>query len=170
MKRKIMLILIALVTLCIAVGAVSAWEFSFGSESSSSSSVSSDGNVANVDYKDGSLKINGVEFKIPSGYEQKTNETQTGADANITGIDGAKVSSATFTNGNKTIIVKYAYVNNGEINKLTPPAESQNETISSHAGFLEKHPDGTVTYTYLDSGKLIQIESPDEATINEILK
>ena len=90
MKRKIMLILIALVTLCIAVGAVSAWEFSFGSESSSSSSVSSDGNVANVDYKDGSLKINGVEFKIPSGYEQKTNETQTCADANITGTTPAE--------------------------------------------------------------------------------
>ena len=64
MKRKIMLILIALVTLCIAVGAVSAWEVSFGSESSSSSSVSTDGGVANIDYKDGALKINDKEFAV----------------------------------------------------------------------------------------------------------
>ena len=70
MKRKIMLTLIALVTLCIAVSAVSAWEFSFGSESSSSSSVSSDGDVASVDYKDGVLKINDKQFKIPNGYNQ----------------------------------------------------------------------------------------------------
>ena len=59
MKRKIMLTLIALVTLCIAVGAVSAWEVSFGSESSSSSSVSTDGGVANIDYKDGALITGG---------------------------------------------------------------------------------------------------------------
>lgn len=78
-----MLILIALVTLCIAVGAVSAWEVSFGSQSSSSSSVSTDGGVANIDYKDGALKINDKEFKIPNGYTQDTNLTATGENANM---------------------------------------------------------------------------------------
>ena len=166
-----MIILIALVTLCLAVSAVSAWEFSFGSQSSSSSSVSTDGDVATVDYKDGSLKISGMEFKIPSGYEQNTNETRTGADTNLTGVDGAKLSSATFTNGNKTIIVKCVYANDGKIDKYTPAtSNAQNQTINNHAGFLEKHPDGSITYTYIDDGKIIQIESPDEATINEILK
>ena len=81
MKRKVIISLIALLTVCLAVSAVSAWEFSFGGSSSSSSSVSSDRDVATVDYKDGVLKINDKEFKIPDGYTQDDNKTLTGADA-----------------------------------------------------------------------------------------
>ena len=33
-----------------------------------------------------------------------------------------------------------------------------------------KNTDGTVTFTYLEEGKIIQIDAPDEATMNEILK
>lgn len=171
MKRKIMLILIALVTLCIAVGAVSAWEFSFGSQSSSSSSVSSDGDVASVDYKDGVLKINDKQFKIPNGYNQNDNKTLTGVLANVSGADGAKMSAAYFTNGDKAISVKYIYMKDADLNKYTPAStNSQNQTIENHAGFLEKNIDGTVTFTYLEDGKMIQIDASDEATINEILK
>lgn len=171
MKRKIILLLIALLTVCLAVSAVSAWEFSFGGSSSSSSSVSSDGDVATVDYKDGVLKINDKEFKIPDGYTQDDNKTLTGGDANVTGVDGAKISSAKFTNGDKTITVKYIYLNNGELDKYTPTtSDAQNQTISAHAGYLEKNTDGTITFTYLEEGKMIQIDAPDEATMNEILK
>ena len=42
--------------------------------------------------------------------------------------------------------------------------------INNHAGTLEKYDDGNVRFSYIDDGKIIQIESPDEATINEILK
>ena len=100
-----MLILIALVTLCLAVSAVSAWEFSFGS--SSSSSVSTDGDVATVDYKDGVLKINDKQFKIPNGYTQDDNLTATGENANMSSNPDAKLSRAVFDNGDKRIVVKY---------------------------------------------------------------
>ena len=170
MKRKIMLILIALVTLCIAVGAVSAWEFSFGSESSSSSSVSSDGNVANVDYKDGVLKINDKQFKIPDGYKQDDNKTATGENANLSSDKEAKLTRAVFHNNDKTIVVKCIYTK-GEITQyIAEMPNNENKTINNHAGTLEKYDDGTVRFSYIDGGKIIQIESPDEATINEILK
>lgn len=57
------------------------------------------------------------------------------------------------------------------LNKYTPASNnSQNQTIENHAGFLEKNTDGIVTFTYLEDGKMIQIDASDEATINEILK
>ena len=170
MKRKIMLILIALVTLCIAVGAVSAWEVSFGSQSSSSSSVSTDGGVANIDYKDGALKINDKEFKIPNGYTQDTNLTATGENANMSSDSNAKLARAVFNNGDKQIIVKCIYTN-GEITQYTPDmSNAQNKTINGHAGSLETYNDGKVRFSYVDGGKIFQIESPDEATLSEILK
>lgn len=166
MKRKIMLALIALVTVCLAVSVVSAWEFSFGGESSSSTKVGSDGDVANIEYNNGILKISNKEFKIPSGYTQDTNLTKTGDNANLTGVD-AKMSRATFTNGDKPIIVKYIYADNDlTYNPTTDGA--QNKTIGGHAGVLEKNSDGTVFFSYIDDGKLIQIETPDEDTLNQI--
>lgn len=169
MKRKIMLALIALVTVCLAVSAVSAWEFSFGGESSSSTKVGSDGDVANIEYNNGVLKINDKEFKIPSGYTQDTNLTKTGENANLTGID-AKMSRATFINGDKAIIVKCIY-SDKDITTYNPTTDgAQNKTIGGHAGVLEKNKDGTVFFSYIDDGKLIQIESPDEDTLNQIPK
>jgi len=164
-----MLILIALVTLCLAVSAVSAWEFSFGSSSSSSSSVSTDGDVATVDYKDGVLKINDKQFKIPNGYTQDNNFTQTGVDANMSTIQGAKMTRAAFDSGNNTIIVKYVYVPNNEIT-YNASANGETKTINGHTGAFKTQNDTTVVFTYGDNGKLIEINAPDEATLNEILK
>ena len=165
-----MLILIALVTLCLAVSAVSAWEFSFGSSSSSSSSVSTDGDVATVDYKDGVLKINDKQFKIPNGYTQDDNLTATGENANMSSNPDAKLSRAVFDNGDKRIVVKYISAKGEITSYVAEMPNAQNKTINGHDGTLETYDDGRVRFSYVDGGKIIQIESPDEATVNEILK
>ena len=49
-------------------------------------------------------------------------------------------------------------------------SNAQNKTINGHAGSLETYNDGKVRFSYVDGGKIFQIESPDEATLSEILK
>ena len=127
--------------------------------------------MATVDYKNGVLKINDKEFKIPNGYNQEDNMTATGENANISGADNAKMSRATFLNGDKTIVVKYIYIPNSALSSYHPFSDNpQNKTINDHAGTLEFEKDNTVVFSYIDNEKLIQINAPDEATLNEILK
>ena len=67
--KKIIIVLSVLLAVCLAISAVSAdegWSFNFSSEESSSSSS----NGGEVNFNNGKLKIQCLEFTIPEGYKE----------------------------------------------------------------------------------------------------
>lgn len=167
MNKKILMIGVALLAICISVGAVSAWEWNF----SSSSSSSSDG--GDISFENGVLKLQGVEFKIPEGYKQNESGQKLAEDA--PNIQGAKASLTEFIKDGKSIITKVFFFpdNSGEITNLTTSeAGFENKTIGGINGIINPnlYGDNTPTFRYIVDGKLVEVNAPDEATIESVIK
>ena len=114
--RKGIAILIVLAAFCIAVGVVSAEEWSF----SSSSASSTDG--GSIEVNNNEIKIQDEKFKIPDGYKEDEDArilAQTTGD----GKD-AKISSCHLENGDKAITIKVIFSEAG-ITNVTGPQGSR---------------------------------------------
>ena len=159
-----------LLAICLTVSAVSAddsWSFNF----SSSESSNSDGGA--MSFKDGKLELQDNEFTIPDGY--KENESARKLAENAEDVDNAKYSVCQFIKDGKEIFVKVFFFDessNQEFTNLVPTDGEVEKTIAGIDGVYNanKYGDNTPTFRFLKDGKLIEINAPDDDTINSILK
>lgn len=160
--KKIMLVLITLLAVCLAVSAVSAESWSFSS--------SSDSNGAQLDYDNGDLNIQGIDFKIPDGYKEQTDEQALGE--KVSGFDGCLITSDTFTKGDDELLVKVIFKEDGsdiDPDSYTPEDTAVNKTIKDKAGFFDENDDGTVSFVYFEDGQIVEIDAPDEKTVSDVI-
>ncbi len=166
--KKILIVFAALLAICLTVSAVSAddvWSFNF----SSSESSNTDGGAFSLE--NGKLKLQDIEFTIPDGY--KENESARKLAAPAEDIDDAKYSVCQFVNDGKEIFVKvFFFDDDGEFNNLTAVDDQVAKKMGDHDGVYEanKYNDNTPTFRFLKDGKLVEINAPDDDTINAILK
>ena len=167
--RKILIIGILLLAICVSIGAVSADDgFSFSWSSSDSSN--SDG--SQISFDNGKLKIQDIELNIPDGY--KENESAQKLAEKAEDMDDAKFSLCSFLNGDKEIVIKVFFSDEFNFNKLTPDDDgsSVEKTMAGIDGvyFEDKYGDGTPTFEFLKDGKIVEVNAPDDDTIEEVIK
>lgn len=157
-----------ILAICLTVSAVSAddgWSFNF----SSSESSNSDGGA--VSFENGKLKLQDVEFTIPDGFEENES-AQKLAEAAVD-VEDAKFSVCQFVKGSEEIFVKVFFFDDGsEFTNLTPVDNEVQKTISGIDGVYDsnKYGDDTPTFRFLEDGKLVEVNAPDEDTIASVLK
>ena len=151
----------ALITICIAIGAASAadWSFNVGSDTNS--------NGGSIQINNNELKIQDEKFTIPDGYKENESARDVGADGKGN-FEGAKVSICELKKGNETILIKVFFADGG-IHNLTPLENSENKTIGGHNGFLTTE-NGLVTFDYGVNEKVVEIVAADESAIESVLK
>lgn len=159
--RKGLIAIIALIAICITIGAASAndWSFNFGSD------TNSDGGSININNNE--LKIQDLKFTIPDGYKENESARKLAADAQGD-FKGAKVTCCELNKGNETILIKVFFTDSG-ITDLTGGENATNKTIGGHDGFLTEK-DGGVYFDYGIDKKVVEIFAPSEAEIEAVLK
>ena len=166
--KKILMIGVILLAICVSLSAVSADDgFSFSWSSSDSSN--SDG--GQISFDNGKLKIQDIELNIPDGY--KENESAQKLAEKAEDLEDAKFSLCSFLNGDKEIVTKVFFSDEVDFNKLTPTDDSSVEkTIAGIDGlyFKDKYGDGTPTFEFLKDGKIVEVNAPDDDTIEEVIK
>ena len=163
MNKKIFMVGVLLLAVCITISAVSADE-GFNFSFSSSDSSNSDGD--SIKFDNGKLVIQGIEFAIPDGYKEVDNAKVLGG--NDSSFPGFKVSSDTFAKGNDNITVKVIYSDTTEGN-YTPNSNATEKTINKQAGWFNED-NGKAVFTYIKDRKVVAIIAPDENTIASIIK
>lgn len=163
--KKIMLIGVLLLTVCISLSAVSAFEWSFSS--SSSESTNTDGGSISLD--DNVLKIQGFEYTIPEGYKENKQAQALAEQADQDTFPGFKISSETLVKGNDSIIIKVVFGDEEmDDDSYTPAEEAVSKEIADTEGYLREYDDG-VSFDYIEDGKLVEIFAPDEETLSSLL-
>ena len=159
--KKGLIALIALIAICITIGAASAadWSFNIGSD------TNSDG--GSVQINNNELKIQDEKFTIPDGYKENESARDVGADGKGN-FEGAKVSVCELKKGNETILIKVFFADGG-IHNITAPTNSENKTIGGHDGFLITD-DGLFTFDYGVNEKVVEIVASNESAIESVLK
>lgn len=151
----------ALITICIAIGAASAadWSFNVGSDTNS--------NGGSIQINNNELKIQDEKFTIPDGYKENESARKLAADGKGNFKD-AKVTVCELNKENETILIKVFFADGG-ISDVTGEEGSVNKTIGGHEGFLKTEKDG-VTFDFAVNKKVVEIEAPSEADIEALLK
>ena len=161
---------VVLLAICVSVSAVSAddgWSFNW----SSSDSSNSDGGEMSFD--NGKLKLQGIELTIPDGFdENKTAEilAEPAKDDN-----DAKFSACEFVNGDKIIVTKIFFLDDDNEFKTLNPSDDGSSIKATMAGiegifFADKYDDQTPTFEYLKDGKIVEVNAPDNETIEAVIK
>ena len=166
--NKIFIISIVLLVLVASMTVISA-ETSFTSTSTSKT------------LNNNELTMNNVKFLVPNGFEEvetDTDKTKTESDSekDTTDIDGTVVDSkisSEFKNsaGDKIEMTVGIKANNQKIQSISP-ANAEQKTIKNKQGYLIKTTDdgkNKVKFEYLDDGKLVKIEAPNEEMISQII-
>lgn len=166
--KKILMIGVALLAICITIGAVSAegWSFDF----SSSDSTNSDG--GQVKFDNGKLNLQGIDFTIPDGYKENESAQKLAQDAEKV-AKGAKMSMCSFLNGDKEIVTKVYFSNDNKFDKINPTDDNNEEkTIAGHEGvyYPNMFGDNTPTFQFLKDGKIVEVNAPDDATLESVIK
>ena len=166
--KKILMVFAVMLAICLTVSAVSAddsWSFNF----SSSESSNSDGGAMSFD--NGKLKLQDVEFTIPDGF--KENESAQKLAAAAEDVEDAKYSVCQFINDGKEIFVKVFFFDDGnEFTSLKPIDNEVEKTMAGIDGVYDanKYDDNTPTFRFLEDGKIVEVNAPDDDTINSVLK
>ena len=161
--KKIFVVLAILIAIGVSLTAVSAddeWSFNF------SSAENSDG--GSIDFENGVLKMQGIELTIPDGYKMDEDSKKLAEDA--TDAD-AKFSACKFVNGDDEIVVNVFFADT-DFESLSPQNDTQiNKTISNINGLYEanRYDDDTPTFTYLEDGKIVQINAPNDEILKSII-
>ena len=159
--KKIIIVLIALIAIGVSIGAVSAegFSFSFGSESNS------DG--GDFSLNNDKLSLQGIDFKVPTGFKENESARMV---ANATEAFGEKCkeSSTEFYNNDTNFFVKVFFADDGKFDDLKVN-DATNKTIAGHEGFISEK-EGRTLFDYLVDGKIIEINAPDQQTLESILK
>lgn len=166
--RKVLMISAILLAICLTVGAVSAdddWSFNF----SASEGSNSDG--GQMSFENGKLNLQDVEFTIPDGFEE--NESAQTLAGEATDVEDAKYSVCQFIKDGKEIIVKVFFFDDGsEFTNLTTMDNEVEKNIAGIDGVYDpnKYGDNTPTFKFLQDGKLVEVNAPDDDTITSVLK
>ena len=159
--KKIIIVLIALIAIGVSIGAVSAegFSFSFGSESNS------DG--GDFSLNNDKLSLQGMDFKVPAGFKENESSRMV---ANATEAFGEKCkeSCTEFYNNDTNFFVKVFFADDGKFDDLKVN-DATNKTIAGHEGFISEK-EGRTLFDYLVDGKIVEINSPDQQTLESILK
>lgn len=157
--KKVIIVLIALIAIGVSISAVSAEGFniSFGSESNS--------NGGDISINNDKLSLQGVNFKIPDGFKENESARMVANATNAFG-EGCKVTGTEFCKDNVNFIVKVFFANDGKIENLTG---ANPKTIGGHEGFITEQGNRTI-FDYGVDGKVVEINAPDQQTIESILK
>lgn len=167
MKFKYMFVM-GLILAILMVGAVSAddsWSFNF------SSSDSSNSNGGAMSFENGKLKLQDVEFTIPDGFKENESAQKLAEDA--TDVEDAKFSICQFIKDGEEIVVKvFFFDNGGEFTSLKPIDNEVEKTMAGIDGVYDanRYGDNTPTFRFLEDGKLVEINAPDDDTINSVIK
>lgn len=167
--KKILMVGVILLAICVSISAVSAddgWSFSW------SSSDSSNSNGGDISFDNGKLKIQGIELTIPDGFKENKDEEKLAVDTNDT--NNAKYSACAFTNGDKDIITKVFFMDDKEFENLTSNGDgsSIDATMAGIKGIFypDKYDDQTPTFEYIKDGKIVEVNAPDNETIEAVIK
>lgn len=157
--KKIIIVLIALIAIGVSISTVSAegFSFSFGSQSNS------DG--GDISINNDNLKLQGIDFKIPEGFKENESSRMVANATNAFG-ESCKVTGSEFYKDNVSYIVKVFFANDGKFDNLTG---ENPKNIAGHDGFITEK-DGRTIFDYAIDGKVVEINSPDQQTIESILK
>ena len=167
--KKILMIGAVLLAICITISAVSAddgWSFNF----SSSDSSNSDG--GQVKFDNGKLNLQGIDFTIPDGYKENESAQKLAEDAEDL-ADCAKYSICSFLNGEKEIITKVFFADDLKFNSVTPTDDDyENKTIAGNDGvyYPNKYGDNTPTFQFIKDEKIVEVNAPDDETLESFLK
>ena len=86
----------------------------------------------------------------------------------------AKYSLCSFINGDKEIITKVFFLDNDKFTSLDPndDGSSVKATMAGIDGifFEDKYGDQTPTFEYLKDGKIVEVNAPDNETIESVIK
>lgn len=166
--RKILMIGVILLAICVSLSAVSAddsWSFNW----SSSDSSNSDGGEMN--FENGKLTLQGIEFNIPDGY--KENESVRVLAEPAQNMNGAKYSACSFVKDGKEIVINVFFPDEGtNFDSLEPQNDTQVEkTISGFKGIYmeDQYGDGTPTFEFLKDGKIAKVNAPDDKTLQSVI-
>ena len=168
MKKIVMVGLIILV-ICASLGVVSAdddWSFNW----SSSDSSNSDG--GQISFDNGKLIIQGIELTIPDGYKENQSAQRLAEDA--ADMEDVKYSACSFLNDGKEIVAKVFFADDSTFDNLTPDEDgsSVEKTMAGIDGiyFENKYGDGTPTFEYIKDGKIVEVNAPDDETLEAVIK
>jgi len=168
--KKITIVLMALLMLTCSFSAISAAD----GFTSTSTTTSGGMNLVNDN-----LTINGINFKVPSGFEQVDSDTSMNDDnftddnnKDIKDIDGTAVDLATSvdfnnTNGQKLEVQVGIRSNDQKIESINP-ANAEQKEIAGKQGYLIKDGD-KVKFEYLQDGKIVKIEASSEDIISQVI-
>lgn len=159
-----------LLAICLTVGAVSAdddWSFNFSLGESSNSDGGS------MSFENGKLTLQDFEFTIPDGYKENASAQVLAEDAK--NVDDAKYSACQFVKDGKEIIVQVYFFGDDvdkEFTTLDPVDGEVEKTIAGIDGVYDsdKYDDNTPTFRYIKDGKLVEVNAPDDATLESVLK
>lgn len=169
--KKISIVLMALLMLTCSFSAISA------ADGFSASSTSTSGGMTLVN---DNLTINGINFKVPSGFEQVENDTDSSMDSDknlddkkeVKDIDGTAVdlaTSAEFKNSNnQKLEVQVGIRGNDQKIESINPANAEQKEINGKKGYLIKDGD-KVKFEYLQDGKLVKITANSEDIISQVI-
>ena len=166
--KKILMVFAVMLAICLTVSAVSAddsWSFDF----STSDSSNSDGGA--MSFTNGKLKLQDIEFTIPDGF--KENESAQKLAAAAEDVEDAKYSVCQFINDGKEIFVKVFFFDDGnEFTSLKPIDNEVEKTMAGIDGVYDanKYDDNTPTFRFLEDGKIVEVNAPDDDTLNSVLK
>lgn len=164
--KKIIMIGVILLAVCLSISAASAFEFNF--DYSSSDSSNTDG--GSISLENNELTIQDFKYLIPEGYKENESAKIVGEDADQDAFPGFKLSSERFDKGDDSIIIKVVF-GDEEIDEegYTPEDGAVAKDINDISGYLSEYDDG-VSFDYIQDGKLIEIFAPDEETLSSLLE
>lgn len=172
--KKILTICLILVAMASTVSVISATE------------ENTNATVTGIEFENGVLTINDIQFKIPEGYSLVKNENDTDSDDDGEDIDGTRVdvkNTCEFKNSTSDEInIEVGTLNDGKKIESINPANFKKKNIAGKDGFLKidtdndkddddkNDNDDKYEFEYLEDGKLVKISASSEDIINQLLK
>lgn len=167
--KKIMILGVILLSVCISLAAVSAADDDGGFSFNFSSSESSNSNGGEVSLNNNELTIQGIKYTIPEGFEENESAQKVGEDAKD-GFEGFQISNVEFNKGEQFIYIKVIFGGNGiDEDSYTPANDTVAKEVAGENGWFTQYND-SVSFDYIEDGKLIEIFAPDEKVLTDLIK
>ena len=156
--KQLLILGLALMAVTCTIGAISAQDTA----------------VTQKSYENGVLTLGGIQFKIPTGFNEVESEQDVSTAGDAEHIDGTTVDtevSADFAQGTQKLDIKVGLKNNGKIDTLNLPG-AQKKTINGKDGYFwtEADDEGTeYNFEYIPDGKVVKIETYNEGLISQVI-
>ena len=141
---------------------------------STMSALSATNNTSTPTAQDGTITLENLNFKIPTGFNQveRDHDVSTSSDSeDISGCVVDRKTSADFRNANgEKLDIKVGVKNNGPIDTIN--LGTGKKTINGKEGyFWTETDDGRTEYKfqYINDGKVVKIETNNEALLKQVV-